>query len=113
VLGLSLAFSLSYLVASLWALSVLSTKLRGFPVRSLLGQLWPMLLSSVLMAEIVWLVTRRIGADSGAGALTRVAVGTVLGATVYLALLIAFRVPDLEALRSRVARRSAPHPSGQ
>jgi putative peptidoglycan lipid II flippase len=113
VLGLSLAFSLSYLVASLWALSVLSTKLRGFPVRSLLGQLWPMLLSSVLMAEIVWLVTRRIGADSGAGALTRVAVGTVLGATVYLALLMAFRVPDLEALRSRVARRSAPHPTSQ
>jgi putative peptidoglycan lipid II flippase len=113
VLGLSLAFSLSYLVAALWALSVLSTKLRGFPVRSLLRQLWPMLLSSVLMAEIVWLVTRRIGADSGAGALTRVAVGTVLGATVYLALLIAFRVPDLEALRSRVAQRSAPHPTSQ
>jgi putative peptidoglycan lipid II flippase len=113
VLGLGLAFSLSYLAASLWALTVLATKVPGFPVKPLLRSMWPVLLSSVLMAEIVWIVTQAIGAPDGWGAVVRVVVGTIVGTAVYVGLLTAFRVPELDQLRSRLLRRTAPADAGQ
>jgi hypothetical protein len=47
-------------------------------------------------------VTQRIGGDSGAGALARVVVGSVLGAAVYLGLLVALKVPEVDQLKSRL-----------
>ena len=43
-----------------------------------------MALAALAMAEAVWLVTRNIGGNAGAGAVGRVVVGTVVGIVVYV-----------------------------
>jgi putative peptidoglycan lipid II flippase len=66
-----------------------------------------MLLASVLMAEIVWLVGRAVGANSGVGAAVRVLAGTVVGVAVYLGVLALLRSPELAAARRLVGRSIA------
>ena len=58
VLGLGLAFALAYLLSAAWALQVLSFKVPGYALRPIFASLGRMLLASVLMAEVVWLVSR-------------------------------------------------------
>ena len=41
------------------------------------------------MAEVVWLVSRAVGGNSGTGAVARVLVGSVVGLAVYLGVLVA------------------------
>lgn len=101
VLGLGLAFAVSYLVCAAWALVIISYKVPGFPAHEIFRRMWPMLLSAVVMAEVVWLVSQRFGGDAGTGAVARVVVGAVLGAIVYVALLIALKVPEVDQLRAR------------
>jgi putative peptidoglycan lipid II flippase len=102
VLGLGLALGLAYILAAGWALQIIGYKVPGFPVRDVLRSMWPMLLAAVVMGEVVWLVTRAIGSNSGTGAASRVVVGGLLGIAIYLGLLIALRVPELAAVRERV-----------
>jgi putative peptidoglycan lipid II flippase len=102
VLGLGLAFGVSYLLCATWVLVILGYKVPGFPTREILRRIWPMLLSAIVMAEVVWLVSQHVGGDSGTGAVARVLVGAVLGAVVYLGLLIALRVPEVDQLRARL-----------
>ena len=104
VLGLGLAFAISYLVCAIWTLVIIGYKVPGFPAGRILRSMWPMLLSAVVMAEIVWIVVQQVGDTSGVGAFVRVIVGTIVGAAVYLGLLLAFRVPELDALRTRLRR---------
>jgi putative peptidoglycan lipid II flippase len=104
LLGLGLSFAIAYLLSALWALQVVSYKLPGFPMRSLLGALWRMTLASVVMAEVVWLVTRSVGDNSGTGAVVRVVTGTAVGAVVYVGMLFVLRAPELTQLRSRFTR---------
>src|SRR5690606_21038319 len=89
VLGLGLAFGISYIVCAAWALVIISYKVPGFPAHDIFRRIWPMVLAAVVMAEVVWLVTQRFGGDTGTGALARMIVGAVLGAIVYLGLLVA------------------------
>jgi putative peptidoglycan lipid II flippase len=100
LLGLGLAFGLSYLVTALWALQVLHYKLPEFPLRVVIDSLWRMGLAALVMAEVVWVVARLVGANSGSGAVVRVVVSTVVGAVVYLGVLLAVRSPEVEDLRS-------------
>jgi putative peptidoglycan lipid II flippase len=104
VLGLGLAFALAYVVSSLWAMQILSYKVPGFSVRSILRSLAPMVLAAVLMAEAVWLVTRPIGGNVGTDAVARLVVGTVVGVGVYGAVLVALGVPELDPIRRRLRR---------
>lgn len=104
VLGLGLSFALSYLVCAVWALRVLAAKVRHFSLRPLYRSLWPMLVSSVLMAEVVWFVARAVGSNTGSGAVTRVVAGTTVGIVAYVGLLAALGVPELRQLRSVAAR---------
>ena len=76
MLGLGLAFALAYLVSAAWALQVLSYKVPGFALRPIFASLGRMLLASLLMAEVVWLVGRAVGGNSGVGAVVRVVAGT-------------------------------------
>ncbi len=39
------------------------------------------------MAELVWVVSRAVGGNSGAGAAARVVIGSVVGIAVYLGVL--------------------------
>jgi putative peptidoglycan lipid II flippase len=106
-MGLGLAFAIAYLVSAVWAIRVLARKVREFPLRPVFTSLGRMLLAAVLMAEIVWIVTRHVGSDSGWGAVTRLVVGGLLGLGVYGGLLLALRAPELDQLRSRLARRAS------
>jgi putative peptidoglycan lipid II flippase len=110
VLGLGLAFALSYLFAAVLALAVLRNKVRGFPLRPVYLSFARMLLASVVMAEIVWLVARMVGGNSGGPALLRTVVGTIVGAVTYVGLMVLLRAPEIDQLRSRLRRR-APAPA--
>jgi putative peptidoglycan lipid II flippase len=107
VMGLGMAFAIAYVVSSVWAMQVLARKVREFPLRPVFTSMGRMLLAAVLMAEVVWIVTRHVGGDTGWGAVARLAVGGVLGIAVYGGLLLALRAPELDQLRSRLARRAA------
>jgi putative peptidoglycan lipid II flippase len=102
VLGLGLAFAISYLLCAAWSLLILSYKVPGFAVGDIFRRLWPMFLSAIVMAEIVWLLVTHVGGDSGIGAAARVIAGAVIGAGVYIGLLLALQVPELDQLRTRL-----------
>jgi putative peptidoglycan lipid II flippase len=108
VLGLGLAFSIAYLVSALLALQVMSYKVRGFPVRTLLAAIGRMLVAALVMAEVLWLVARAVGANAGLEALLRVTVAGVAGLVAYVVVLAILRVPELDQLRGRLVRRTAP-----
>ena len=101
LLGLGVAFAVAYLVSALWSLQILSYKVPGFAVRPMLGSLYRMGLASAVMAEAVWAVARLVGANSGAGAVVRVGVATIVGAVVYVGVLAVLRAPELDELKGR------------
>ncbi|MEQ1702999.1 MAG: murein biosynthesis integral membrane protein MurJ [Ilumatobacteraceae bacterium] len=102
LLGLGVSFAVAYLVSALWSLQILSYKVPGFELRPMLGSLYRMALASALMAEAVWAVARLVGANAGAGAVVRVAAGTIIGTVVYVGVLAVLRAPELEALKARI-----------
>ena len=104
LLGLGVSFAAAYLLSALWAMQVLSYKVPGFPLRPLLGALYRFVLASAVMAEGVWGVARTVGANSGAGAVLRLAAGTVTGVAVYIGVLAVLRAPELDELRHRFSR---------
>jgi putative peptidoglycan lipid II flippase len=109
VLGLGLAFAIAYVVSSVFALQVLSYKVPGFALATIGRALAPMVLAAVLMAEVVWVVSRRVGGDAGLDAAARLAVGTVVGLVVYIGVLLVLRVPELDFVRRRLpGGRSTP-----
>ena len=103
VLGLGLALGLAYIVAAGWALQIMGYKVPGFPVaRDPARASWPMLLAAAVMGEVVWLVARAIGSNSGTGAASRLVVAGLCGIAVYLGLLVALGAPELAAVRDRL-----------
>jgi len=54
------------------------------------------------MAEVVWVVAREVGANSGSGAIVRVVVSTIVGAAAYVGMLAVLQSPELEDVRSRL-----------
>ena len=104
VLGLGLAYSFAYLLASLWALSVLSVKVPGFRARAVLGTMWKPLLAAVLMAEAMWFVTREADQNTGWSGLAQIVVGGLVGGVVYVAVLVAVRADEMAWVRRRLAR---------
>jgi putative peptidoglycan lipid II flippase len=102
VLGLGAALAIAHVVATIWALQILSYKVPGFELREIYLSLFRILVASALMGESVWFVTRNIGANSGGGAFGRLIVGTIVGVAVYGALLTTMGAPELDALRRRL-----------
>lgn len=107
VLGLAAAFALSYAISALWSLQVLGYKVPGFDSRAVVRSLWRMALAALVMAEVMWVVARLVGDDDGWGALGRTTAAGVSGLAVYVALLTALRVPELEQVRTRLRSRFA------
>ncbi|MEI7547394.1 MAG: lipid II flippase MurJ, partial [Actinomycetota bacterium] len=109
LLGLGLAFGVAYLVSALWSIQVLSYKVPGFPLGDTLGALYRMALASAIMAEVVWVVARRVGGNAGTPAVTRLVAGALAGALVYIGMLLLLKAPELDYLRGRFgsARRRA------
>jgi len=111
VLGLGIAFSISYFIGALVALFVLRTKEEDFPVLPILTALGRMLLASAMMGAVVWLSIAAVGSDDGFGAIFKVAVGSIVGIVVYVGALTLLRAPEVHGLRqlwSRLSRTSAP-----
>jgi putative peptidoglycan lipid II flippase len=104
LLGLGAAFAVAYLVSALWAMQIVSYKVPGFELKPMLSGLYRMALASLVMAEAVWAISQLVGANAGGGAVLRVVVGTVVGAGVYVGMLIVLQVPELTQLRARFAR---------
>ncbi len=86
----------------MWALQVLRYKLPAFPLQVVIASLWRMALASLVMAEVVWVVARLVGANSGQGSIVRVVVSTIVGVAVYVAMLMALGSPELDDVRSRL-----------
>ena len=107
VLGLGLAFAIAYLVSALWALQVMSYKLRGFPIRATLVAFGKMLAAAAVMAEVTWLVSRAVGGNAGLAAVARVTAAGIAGLVAYGVALAVLRVPEVGHLRRRLVRRNA------
>lgn len=104
VLGLGAAFALSYVLAALWALRILSYKVRHFPFRGVVESIARMAVAGALAAEATWWVARRVGANAGVDAVGRLLAGTLTALVVYAAVLFVLGAPELRALQ-RLARR--------
>jgi putative peptidoglycan lipid II flippase len=99
VLGLGLAFAISYVVAAVVALYVLRIKVRTFPVGEVLVSLTRMLAAAAVMGAVLWLALKPVGDNDGFGAVLKITVGTTIGISVYLGALTLFRVPEVNGIR--------------
>lgn len=113
VLGLGLAYSVAYLVSSVWALSTLSYKVRGLRVRDVVGGMWKMLLAAILMAEAIWFVTHGVDSVVGWRGLAQIVIGGVVGLVVYVAVLLALNAEEMDWLRRRLPQRGDPRPPAE
>ncbi len=110
VLGLGASFAIAYVIAAAWALQILSYKVSGFSMRTVLTSLFRMIVAATLMGESVWFIVRSVGGNQGGGAFIRLAVGTFVGIVVYGVLLAAMGAPELDALRRRLPARLSGRP---
>ena len=67
-----------------------------------------MAVAAAVMALAVWGVAHTVGSNEGVGAVVRTFTGVVVGIAVYVAALVALRVPDAMDLLNRVRRRRRP-----
>jgi len=105
VLGLGIAFALSYLIAAVIAIFVLQVKVPDFPAWHTVLSIGRMMAAGAGMGIVVWLSAGAVGDNDGLGALARVIVGLLIGAVVYTGALTVLRVPEMANLRAIVARR--------
>ncbi|MEY2426150.1 MAG: putative peptidoglycan lipid flippase [Actinomycetota bacterium] len=105
VQGIAFSYSIAYLLAAVLALAVLRRRVGRLGGTELAGAFARIVGATAVMGVAVWAVSRVVGADHGAGAVTRVVVGVVVGAVVYAAAALALRVDDLQGLRDRLLRR--------
>jgi len=100
VLGLGVAFAVSYIIGAVAALYVLRIKVRTFPVGDVLISLARMLAAATVMGAVLWLALKPVGDNDGFGAVLKISVGIVIGTLVYLGALTLLRVPEVTGLRS-------------
>jgi len=108
VLGLGLAFALSYVVCAAWAIQVLDYKVRGFELRRTFVAIGKTVLASIIMAEAIWVIGRIVGSNAGIGAGVRIVLGIIIGIPVYGVLMWLLGSPELNALLRIVRRRLRP-----
>ncbi|MEY3092908.1 MAG: hypothetical protein RLZZ269_1298 [Actinomycetota bacterium] len=105
VLGLGIAFALSYICAAVIAIFVLQVKVPDFPAWHTIMSIGRMMAAGAGMGIVVWLSAGAVGDNDGLGALARVIVGLLIGAVVYTGALTVLRVPEMANVRAIVARR--------
>lgn len=98
--GLAWSVTIAYTFSLILAMYSVDNKLGGARLRELLGNLTRLALAAVLTGEVAWLVTRSVGAETGGGAVIRVALGTIVGAVVYLTTLAFLKAPELNSVRT-------------
>jgi putative peptidoglycan lipid II flippase len=98
--GLAWSVTIAYTLTLVLALYSLNNKLNGFRLRELMGNLARLALAAILTGEVAWLASRSIGSETGAGAVLRVAVGSIIGIVVYLGTLAFLKAPELSSVRT-------------
>ena len=104
VLGLGLAFSIAYLISAVVALFILQRKTSEINAPKILLSLLPIVLSAVVMAVVVKILSQQIAGDkatAGLQATSQVVVCVVVGALVYLVMIFALRVRELRELTGK------------
>ena len=104
VFGLGLAFSLAYLISAVVALFMMQRKSRGFNANSLLAGFVPILISAGVMAICVRLGSMLFANHEsavGLKAAIQVLSGSIIGVTVYVAMLYLFQVSEVRKLFRR------------
>jgi putative peptidoglycan lipid II flippase len=98
--GLAWSVTIAYTFTLVLALFSLDNKLKGIRLRELLGNLARLALAAMLTGEVAWLASRYIGSETGAGAVLRVAAGSIIGIAVYLGTLAFLKAPELSSVRT-------------
>ena len=105
--GLSLAYGLAYTVAAVVAMGVLRRRIGLLDARRLLRAILKIGAACIAMALAVWAVAYQVGSDEGFGAIVRTGVGVLVGAVVFLGMILLLRAEEVGALRARLGRRAA------
>ena len=108
VLGLAASFAIAYLVSAAITLRVIADVLRWRGLRDVYRSMSRMLLAAVVMAEVVWLVARLVGSNSGLGAMVRTLAGTVAGTVVYVVVLWLLGSSELRMAVNQLPARFVP-----
>ena len=108
VQGLALAYATAYTFGAVLALGALRRRVHGLGGRQTVDGIGRMVVAAGIMAVAVWGVARVVGSDEGAGAVVRTLTGVLAGIAVYVAALLALRVPDAMDLLERARRRRRP-----
>lgn len=103
--GVVASYSIAYSVSAIGALAVLRHRIGGLDGRALAASLVRIAVAATTMALVLWPLSRMVGDLTRLGGIVRVAVGVVVGASVYLAALWLTRSPDLTWVLDRVGRR--------
>ena len=112
VLGLGISFSIAYIVSAVIALVVLNSTTHSAKLDRLVVDILRITVAGAAMALAVWLATNSVGSSAGTGALARVSLGVVVGATTYIGLLALLGEPHRHAALAppdRRERAAAPH----
>ncbi len=105
VLGLGLAYAIAYLIAAAWAVRVMGYKVPGCSPGVVLRGMWRPALAAVLMGEAMWFVRRGVEpVGSFWHSVVQIVVAGSVGLIVYVAVLVALRAPELDAIRTRLRR---------
>ena len=86
-------------MAAVWALSVLSTKVRGYPLRGVLESIARMRARRGARRRGDVAGRRNVGGNTGADALVRLLAGTATTVAVYAVVLFVLAAPELKSLR--------------
>ncbi len=105
--GVIASYSIAYAVSAVAALVVLRRRTGGLDGRASANSLWRIAVAAVIMALVVWPISRAVGGVSGIGGIVRVGVGTAVGVAAYVGALIVARSPDLAWVVARLRRRRA------
>jgi len=108
LVGIAASFAIAYAVSAVWALQVLSYKVRGFALQPVFAGLFRITLASAVMAEAVWAATQLVGSNAGGGAAVRVLVGLIVGVVVFIGVLLVLQSPEIHELRTRFGRTPGP-----
>jgi putative peptidoglycan lipid II flippase len=104
VQGLAFAYSAAYIVAAAATFVVLRRRVGRLEGRRLVATTARIALAAAIMGVAAYLASRAVGSPTGSGAVVRLIVGVVVGVVVYGACLLALRVEEVDALRSRLRR---------
>jgi len=105
VLGLGLAFGLSYLIASIVVLALLHQQFHAVRWLAMVSSLWRVVTASGVMGLGLWRVETLLEPQSGLSRLAELFLTVGGGVVAYTVLLLILRVPEISDLRSLLPRR--------